>query len=127
MRLALAILICLGAPPCLAAGPELPSHKPIPLRHTAGSKVGAFERSAYARAAPIKAIGTRWVWAYTFSPPQFATFRFYGRPSLDAPWVLIGANSAPVWNQYFTNGPVQYITCVAVDADMRFISNGQLK
>lgn len=122
------VLILLCALPALAAPPVLPTYtpKPRPLKHTAGSKVGALERTAYAVVIrPAK--GMRWTWPYTFSPPQFSSFRFYGRSKVDGPRVLLGTNSVPVWIQQFTNGPVQLIDCVAIDADMRYDSRGAIK
>lgn len=122
-----ALLILLCSLPALAAPPELPTYTPKKrLAHTAGSKVGALERTAYAVVIrPSK--GVRWTWRYTFAPPQFSSFRFYGRSKVDGARTLLGTNSAPVWTQYFTNGPVQLIDCVAIDADMRYDSRGAIK
>lgn len=120
------LLIC--ALPALAAPPELPSFVPKPKpKHTSGSKVGALERTAYTQVILKAAKGTRWAWAYTFGPPQKTSFRFYGRAKMNDPETLLGTNSVPVWDQYFTNGRMQVITCVAEDFDMRLLSNGKPK
>jgi hypothetical protein len=74
---------------------------------------------------PVASKMVAWVWSYSFTPPEFTSFRFYGRATLNSPWALLGTNSRPEWTQWFSNAPAQFIICAAVDRDMSFDSTGR--
>lgn len=122
-------LIVLIAFPILASPPALPHYtpKPRPLKHTAGSKVGAVAlMKAMSVVAPKPRLGTRWTWQYP-GCAQFATFQFYGRPTLDAVPKLLGTRTNAVWDLWQTNGAMQFLECVAVDEALPRNSKGLLK
>jgi len=75
----------------------------------------------------LPARGVLWTWDYTFTPPELTHFRFYGLEPLGSAWRLLGTNSRPEWVQWFSNGPLALVACVAVDRDMAKDSSGRLK
>lgn len=109
------------------APPRLPSPAIKPVKQALALPLFA-SRTNQTRCTtncPVAPSGIRWTWRYDFTPPELTYFRFYGRASLTSVWVLLGTNTKPVWEQWFSNAPMQFLVCVAVDRDMRWDSLGK--
>ena len=91
------------------------------LPQTSGSKVGAFERTAYTIPPAYQ-----WTWQYSGTAIELATFYFYACDKIGDPVVLLGTNKAPVWIQR-RDKKSEFIWCVAADKDMILMSNGKQK
>ena len=108
-------------------GTNAPRTRLIPAPNPAGQQFITVKESGGAASMAPQPNGVRWTWQHTNAGPEYVTFRFYGRTNITATATLLGTNSIPVWEQWFSNGPMMFLHCVAVDRDQVFASDGKPK